>query len=97
MFDEDFSVFFDADEFATHLTFTGGGLTDPVSFAGIWDSPFSDPVEIHSVDVYINCRSSDAEKISEGARITHRGKNYRVMATPEADGTGVSIIRLELL
>lgn len=97
MKNEDLSVFFDDEVFADTLTFTGAALASPVEITGIWDSPFSDPVDVHSVDVYVTCPTEQADQIPEGARLTRASKNYRVMAKPEADGTGVSIIRLELI
>ena len=89
MFTEDLDTFFETSDFAETATF---GST-PI--AGIFDDAFASAMGIAGSAPVFVCKSSDAISLNPGtSTLVIRSSSYLVVGV-EADGTGVSTVRLE--
>lgn len=89
MFAEDLDTFFETSDFAETALF---GAT-PIS--GIFDDAFASAMGIAGSGPTFTCKSSDTTGLNPGtSTLTIRSSSYLVVGV-EADGTGVSIARLQ--
>lgn len=89
MYAEDLDTFFETSDFAETATF---GST-PI--AGIFDDAYANALGIAGSGPTFTCKSSDATSLNPGtSTLTIRSSSYLVVGV-EADGTGVSIVRLQ--
>ncbi|HYC00349.1 MAG TPA: hypothetical protein VEC57_14525 [Candidatus Limnocylindrales bacterium] len=89
---EDFTAFFDADEFATEATLDG------VSVVGNYDAPFVDLSGIASRDPQFTLPHSAAPSVARNSVLVIAagpGAGTWRVRTPEPDGTGLVVLPLE--
>jgi len=87
--DADLDTFFETSDFAETALF---GST-PI--AGIFDNAFAAALDIAGSGPVFTCKSSDATGLNPGtSTLTIRSSSYLVIGV-EADGTGVSLVRLQ--
>lgn len=89
---EDFSEFFDADEFGVTATLAGA------SVVGIYDGPFEDIAGIASRDPSFTLPASAAPNVAKGQALvipSGPGAGTWRVRTPEPDGTGLVRLPLE--
>lgn len=89
MITEPLDAFLNTAEFAETATF---GATPIV---GIFDNAFADAMGIAGSAPVFQCKSTDAASLSPGtSTLTIRSSSYLVIGV-EADGTGISLVRLQ--
>ena len=89
---EDFTAFFDADEFATEATLDG------VSVLGIYDGPFADLSGIASRDPSFTLPASAVPAVAKNSVLVIAagpGAGTWRVRVPEPDGTGLVVLPLE--
>ena len=62
---------------------------------GLWDNPFSDPVQIASTNPTFTAPSENVGPVRRGWKVNHLGHTWRVSDPPEPDGTGMTRLLLE--
>ena len=87
-FAEDFTDFFDVDEFGVVATFDGNDVT------GIFDNEYVEVEGIESKKPVFLCSTSDVTTYNRGAVVVINSVNYSLI-TKEQDGTGVTLCILE--
>ena len=99
-FEEDFSIFFDIDDFGVECTtmFAEGRETN-FTFLGIFEHPDAQlqlsTYRVIISEPFILCEFTDAiESLRRNDEITIDGRTYIVLGKPEADGTGTGRIKL---
>jgi hypothetical protein len=91
---EDLSVFFDVTEHATRA------VLDNVEVAGIFDNGYGRELGVVGVlEPAFTLPSAQCTRVHEGSSLrivdgAHAGRRY-VVTTPEPDGTGVTVLRLQ--
>ena len=88
-FDEDLSLFFGDEGFATHAT-----LADGRQFAGIYDRAYLDSLTVDTVTPVFLCSTDSLWGVSRGDILEIDGADYYI-AKMEPDGTGLTNIILE--
>lgn len=89
MYTEDLDTFFETSDFAETALF---GSTPIV---GIFDNAYGDAMGVAGSSPIFTCKSSDANGLNPGtSTLTIRSSSYLVIGV-EADGTGLSVVRLE--
>lgn len=85
---ENLGVFFDANEFAETLTFSG------VDATGIWSEDYVDELDIQGKVPLFLVKTSDANSIAIDTSTTRNSTTYKVKVK-QHDGTGLSTLVLE--
>ena len=89
MFSEDLGTFFETSDFAEVA------LNGATPINGIFDNGYGDALGVSGSTPSFTCKSSDATGLSPGtSTLTIRSSSYLVIGV-EADGTGVTIVRLQ--
>ena len=89
MFTEDLDTFFETSDFAETALF---GATPLV---GIFDNAYGDALGVVGSSPIFTCKSSDATSLNPGtSTLTIRSSSYLVVGV-EADGTGLTVVRLQ--
>jgi len=97
-FTEDFSDFFDTDDFAVAATITIGEGS-PGTVNGIFDDEYFDEVGVGSLGVEgskpaFHCAAADVPSIAHGDSVVISGTTYHVVNV-RPDGTGLVTLLLE--
>lgn len=89
MYAEDLDTFFETSDFAETALF---GSTPIV---GIFDNAYGDAMGVAGSAPIFTCKSSDASGLNPGtSTLTIRSSSYLVIGV-EADGTGLTTVRLQ--
>lgn len=98
MFDEDFDVFFDPDEFGDRATYTPSGgsaaFVDGIFRFEYVDIDVGDGVPVAGLSAVFTCAAADVQADPEGDALTVRGEDY-VVRVAQPDGTGTTKLVLE--
>lgn len=87
--DADLATFFETSDFAETA------LAGATPILGIFDNAHASAYDIAGSGPIFTCKSSDASSLSPGtSTLTIRSSSYLVIGV-EADGTGVSLVRLQ--
>lgn len=95
-FEEDLSLFLDAEEFGVVATATTR-FSEVVQFQVIFDGPYAAAMNnlMAGGQPQARARTADVQDLDVGCAITIDGTDYRVASPLQADGTGISLILLE--
>ena len=89
MFAEDLDTFFETSDFAEVA------LNGATPINGIFDNSYASSFDVAGSAPTFTCKSSDATGLSPGtSTLTIRSSSYLVIGV-EADGTGVTVVRLQ--
>jgi hypothetical protein len=89
MFAEPLDVFFNVAEHAVSAALDG------VAVAGIFDNEYADALGLATRQPRFMLKSSDAASVTQASVLVVEGSTYRVRSI-EPDGTGVTLLALEL-
>lgn len=89
MFDEDLSVFFDADDFAVTM------IVNNKVVNGLFDNDYADPLMVESSAPSFLCKSVDVEYVAHGDIVIDGLKVYTVRNVRNG-GNGMTRLMLEL-
>lgn len=85
----------DLDTFFETADFAETALFGATPIAGIFDNVYSSALDVAGSAPTFTCKSSDASGLNPGtSTLTIRSSSWLVVGV-EADGTGVSVVRLQ--